>query len=491
VTAGKPRVRIAPSPTGNLHVGTARTALFNYLFAKNTGGTFILRIEDTDAERSDEKYTQNIYDGLRRLGLTWDEGPDVGGPYAPYSQMARLDTYQRYAEKLLTEGKAYWSYETQEELDAQREAAMEAKQAYVYVRPQYTPEQLAAYQADPNRKPSLRFKCPDDQPTVLMQDIIRGDIPFETALIGDFVIMKSNGTPTYNFACVVDDIEMAITHIIRGEDHISNTPKQILLFDALGHKVPELAHVGMILNADRSKLSKRHGATSISEFLEEGYLPTALCNFLSLLGWAPRDGQEVGTLEDFAKQFDLAHIAHSPAVFDREKLNWFNANAIRNLPLPDFQAAVAPYLTGYDLSRYSQDKLDRLWLSVREPMILLADITEAVSYFFEAPKTLEADAQATLYEAPQDAALILNAFMSQVLPAMDFTSPETVGATLKPFTKSETMAQFKVKQIMWTLRAALTGRVHGADLSNTLVILGQPEVQSRITSTLDALKSKV
>ena len=492
-----PRVRIAPSPTGNLHVGTARTALFNYLFAKHTAGTFILRIEDTDLERSETQYVDNIFEGLKQLGLHWDEGPDVGGDYGPYAQMERLASYQQFSELLLNAGMAYYCYKTAEELDVERKQAEAEKRPYVYQRPHYTADKIAEYQQDESRKPSLRFKLPDINEVVL-KDIIRGEIKFETALLGDFVIIKSNGTPTYNFACVVDDWLMRITHVIRGEDHISNTPRQIMLYQGfsevlnvkLEDYLPQFAHVGMILAPDRTKLSKRQGATGIAEFIAEGYLPEALCNFLSLLGWAPPSGHEIGSLAEFSKDFQLERIAHSPAVFDKEKLNFLNSHYLRQLPLDVFEEKVLPYLSQYDVcNQYTTEQRKALWGAVREPMILLSDITNAVSYFFEAPNTLDEQAHETLYsttgELLPDAKIILEAFVNNVLSGFDFSTTEACSQSLKAFTKpmSET---YKMKVIMWTLRAVLTGRVHGADLSVVLYLLGADEVKSRVSRCFQA-----
>ena len=291
------RVRIAPSPSGNLHIGTARTALFNYLYAKKTGGKFILRIEDTDAERTKQEYIDNIFDSLKALGLNWDEGPDVGGNYGPYTQSERFDIYPKYAQILLDKGYAYECWCTNEELEQEKEEAVKNHKAYVYSRKclNITPEQREQYIKE-GRKPSIRFKV--DHRELTFNDMVKGELKFDTSLIGDFVIMKSNGTPTYNFAVVIDDMLMKISHIIRGEDHISNTPKQILIYEALGAKVPEFGHLGMILAPDRSKLSKRHGATAVSEFVEKGYLTDALINFVALLGWSPSDGQEIKSLDD-------------------------------------------------------------------------------------------------------------------------------------------------------------------------------------------------
>jgi len=262
MTNNEIRVRIAPSPSGNLHVGTARTALFNYLFAKNKGGKFILRIEDTDLERSNEAYTQNIFDSLKAMGLQWDEGPDVGGAYGPYKQSERLDIYKQYAEKLVESVHAYYCWCTTDELETEKALQQEEKKQIIYSKrcKNLTPEQIEKFKAE-GRKPVIRFEVPARK--LKFNDLIKGDVEFDMNLLGDFVIMKSNGIPTYNFAVVADDIDMKMSHIIRGEDHISNTPRQILIYEALGAKIPEFAHVGMILAPDKTKLSKRHGATAV------------------------------------------------------------------------------------------------------------------------------------------------------------------------------------------------------------------------------------
>ena len=308
------RVRIAPSPSGNLHIGTARTALFNYLYAKKTGGEFVLRIEDTDLERSNQEYTQNIFDSLKALGLQWDEGPDVGGKYGPYYQSERFDIYPKYAQILLDKGYAYECFCTPEELEAEKEEAMKNHRAYVYSRKcmNLTEEEKAGLRAK-GIKPSIRFKV--EHKELIFNDLVKGELKFDTNLIGDFVIMKSNGTPTYNFAVVIDDMLMKISHIIRGEDHISNTPKQILIYEALGAEVPKFGHLGMILAPDRSKLSKRHGATAVSDFVKQGYLTDALINFVALLGWAPSDGVEIKPVDEIAKDFRIHDVSSSNSIF--------------------------------------------------------------------------------------------------------------------------------------------------------------------------------
>ena len=483
------RVRIAPSPTGNLHVGTARTALFNYLFAKASGGKFILRIEDTDTERSLAQYTQNIYDSLKALGLSWDEGPDVGGEYAPYTQMERLSIYQEWADALLKAGFAYYSYETEAELEIAREAAKAAKTAYVYQAP--SSEKLAEMSADPSRNRSLRFRIPRNASgevnQLVLQDIIRGPIEFDLDLIGDFVIMKSNGVPTYNFAVVVDDALMRISHVIRGEDHISNTPKQILLHQAFATlklspvAMPAFAHVGMILSPDRSKLSKRHGATAVSEFIQQGYLPEAFCNFLSLLGWSAPDGQEVASLSHTASQFSLERIAHSPAIFDREKLNWLNKQYIRQLPLAELLERSKPYLKDFDLTQYDNTRLEMILDAVREPITTLADLPEAVIYFFGEKVIYDAQLVGDVLMTPE-ANQVLQAALTSWATRLDFSNPDALSVELKTFIAEQ--APLKTKAVMWPLRVALSGRTSGADLSKLLYILGKDRVMTRLETAL-------
>ena len=316
------RVRIAPSPSGNLHIGTARTALFNYLFAKKNNGKFILRIEDTDALRTQQAYVDNIFDSLKALGLNWDEGPDIGGPYGPYTQSKRFDIYPKYIQTLLDKGFAYECFCTPEELEAEKEEAAKNKKAYVYTRKcvNLTEEEKEKLRAE-GRKPAIRFNVQKaqaafhDSSILSFEDLVKGHLHMDTNLIGDFVIMKSNGAPTYNYAVVIDDALMHITHVIRGEDHISNTYKQILIYEALGFEVPKFGHLGMILAPDRSKLSKRHGATAVSDFVKEGYLTEALVNFVALLGWSPSDGQEIKSIDEIAKDFRIEDLSSSNSIF--------------------------------------------------------------------------------------------------------------------------------------------------------------------------------
>jgi len=318
------RVRFAPSPTGHLHVGNARTALFNWLLARRHGGTFILRIEDTDAERSTDASERSILEDLRWLQLDWDEGPDVGGAYGPYRQSERLERYRQAAAALMDAGRAYYCFCTPEELDAERKAAIAAGLPPRYggrcrsLRPDEARARVGRGEAA-----AIRFAVPDRGDVTFVDDV-RGPVTFSTAVIGDPVIMRSEGRPAYNFAVVVDDAAMAVTHVVRGEDHISNTPRQVLLYEALGHRPPVFAHLALVMGPDHAPLSKRHGATSVAEFREQGFLPESLVNYLALLGWSPGDGEELLPLQEMARRFGLSRVSHSAAVFDVDKLAWVN-----------------------------------------------------------------------------------------------------------------------------------------------------------------------
>jgi nondiscriminating glutamyl-tRNA synthetase len=322
------RVRFAPAPTGSLHVGGARTALFNYLFARRNGGALVLRSEDTDAARSSPESEHVIQEDLRWLGIEWDEGPDMGGPFGPYRQTERRDRYGLAAARLLEIEAAYLCYCTPEELDAQRVAAEAKGEAPRYsgkcrtlTRAQQTEHEAAG------RKPAIRYRMPERD--IYVEDIIRGSVHFPAGTIGDFVIIKSDGIAAYNFAVVVDDTEMEISHVLRGDEHLPNTPRQVALYEALEFPLPLFAHVSMILAPDHQKLSKRHGATAVAEYRDQGFLPEALVNYLALLGWSPGDDREFFRIEELGKEFSLDRVSKSPAVFDHAKLRWFNAHYIR------------------------------------------------------------------------------------------------------------------------------------------------------------------
>ena len=469
------RVRIAPSPSGNLHIGTARTALFNYLFAKKEGGKFILRIEDTDAERTKQEYIDNIFDSLKALGLNWDEGPDVGGPYGPYTQSERFDIYPKYAQILLDKGYAYECWCTNEELEQEKEEAVKNHKPYVYSRKclNITPEQKEQYIKE-GRKPSIRFKV--EHKELIFNDMVKGELKFDTSLIGDFVIMKSNGTPTYNFAVVIDDMLMKISHIIRGEDHISNTPKQILIYEALGAKVPEFGHLGMILAPDRSKLSKRHGATAVSDFVKEGYLTDALINFVALLGWAPSDSVEIKTVDEIAKDFRIKEISSSNSIFEYDKLNWMNGQYIKKMDISKLTDMIIPFLSDYDLSELSREKLEKMVEITREPLTTLKDIQKDVPYFFGEDVPLDEVKELLTTELSKN---VLNKFI-ELAQKWDFTNEQELHDDLQKL-RDDFKANFgyKPKETMWAIRAAVTGRTRGADMVGILTILGKDKVLRR------------
>lgn len=475
------RVRIAPSPSGNLHIGTARTALFNYLFAKKHGGKYILRIEDTDQERSTKEYVKNIFDSLKALGLTWDEGPDVGGSYGPYSQSDRFDIYPKYAQILVEKGYAYECFCTPEELEAEKTISQEKKIAHIYSGKckKLTEEQKEELR-NQGRKPAIRFAVEERE--LIFNDIVKGELKFDTSLIGDFVIMKSNGTPTYNFAVVVDDMLMKITQVIRGEDHISNTPKQILLYEALDAEIPEFGHLGMILAPDRSKLSKRHGATGVSEFVEKGYLIDALVNFVALLGWSPSDGVEIKTVDEIAQDFRIHEVSSSNSIFEYDKLNWMNSQYIKKLSIQELKEKLLPFLTKYDLSELSEEKLLRMIEVTREPLIILSDITDAVPYFFNDEVNIEPEVQADVLSTETSQNVLKE--VRELAKNWNFNDEEALHHTLEELRNSFKEKGIKPKETMWAIRAAVTGRVKGADICPVLSILGKEKVLNRIKNAI-------
>lgn len=482
------RVRIAPSPSGNLHIGTARTALFNYLFAKKMGGKYILRIEDTDLERSSDAYIKNIFDSLKALGLSWDEGPDVGGEYGPYSQSERFDIYPKYAQMLVDKGLAYECFCTPEELEAEKVLSQEQKVAHVYSGKctNLTAEQKEALRAE-GRKPAIRFSVEKtqhlfhDSNILAFEDLVKGELKQDTSLIGDFVIMKSNGTPTYNFAVVIDDMLMKISHIIRGEDHISNTFKQILIYDALGMEVPKFGHLGMILAPDRSKLSKRHGATGVSEFVEKGYLIDALVNFVALLGWSPSDGVEIKSIDEIAQDFRIAEVSTSNSIFEYDKLNWMNSQYIKKLSVEELKEKLLPFLAKYDLSELSEEKLLRMVEVTREPLTILSDITDDVSYFFGDSVEILPEVQADVLSTENSQNVLKE--VQTLAQSWDFEE-EKLHHALEELRGSFKERGVKPKETMWAIRAAVTGRVKGADICAVLAILGKEKVLGRINSAI-------
>ncbi|MBQ8476593.1 glutamate--tRNA ligase, partial [bacterium] len=459
--------------------GTARTALFNYLFAKKMHGEYVLRIEDTDLDRSSEDFKQNIFDSLKALGLNWDEGPDVGGEYGPYKQSERFDIYPKFAQMLIDKGYAYECFCSNEDLDKEHEIAKEKKIPYKYSRKclNLTPEERAELKAK-GIKPSIRFKV--DYKELIFNDLVKGELKFDTSLIGDFAIMKSNGTPTYNFAVVVDDMLMKISHVIRGEDHISNTPKQILIYEALGAEVPKFGHLGMILAPDRSKLSKRHGATAVSDFIKQGYLTEALLNFVALLGWAPSDGVEIKNVDEIAADFRINEVSSSNSIFEYEKLNWMNGQYIKKMDISRLTDLALPFLNMYDTSKYTRPQLERIIEVTREPITVLTDLVNDTQYFFEKPDYTEV--QELLHG--EIAKKVLPYFKEQV-EGYDFNNEQEIHdklADLRTYFKEQ--FGYKPKETMWAIRAALTGRTRGADMLAIIVLLGKDETLARLDEAM-------
>jgi len=381
------RVRFAPSPTGQLHVGNARTALFNWLLAHGKDGTFILRIEDTDAERSTRESEHSILEDLRWLGLDWDEGPDVGGLHGPYRQSERLHLYASYANELLSGGHAYFCFCSPQQLDADRQADLAAGRP-----PRYhgTCREMAPDEArrriDAAERPVIRFKVPDSA-DVTFHDLVRGDVSFNTEQFGDPIIVRSDGRPQYNFAVVIDDALMEITHVIRGEDHISNTPRQILLYQALGFSLPAFAHLSLVMGPDHTPLSKRHGATSVMEFRERGYLPEALVNYLALIGWSPGGDEELLPIQELARRFALEDVGHSAGVFDQEKLAWMNRHYMKEAAPARLAAEAARYFIARGFLRRRTDAAMEYLVSVL-PMAVgsvdrLEEIPDRLKFLFD------------------------------------------------------------------------------------------------------------
>src|SRR5687768_6686288 len=398
------RVRFAPSPTGHLHVGNARTALFNWLLARGQHGTFILRIEDTDLERSTRESEQAILDDLRWMGLQWDEGIDAGGGYGPYRQTERMQSYVDHTDRLLRDGKGYYCFCSPDTLEAHRKAQLAAGQPPKYAGTCRTiPPAEAARRKANGEKPVVRLKVPEGR-EVTFKDVVRGEVTFHTDVIGDPVLVRSDGIPAYNFAVVIDDALMQVTHVIRGEDHISNTPRQILLYEAFDYTPPVFAHLSPVMGPDHAPLSKRHGATSVKEFRDKGYLPEALVNYLALIGWSPGQNEELLPAEELARRFRLENVAHSAGVFDEDKLAWANRHYLK-LCAPDRLATLAaPYLRerGYIVGELSVEA--RAWLEWVLPSV--ATSVDRLSQLPDRLQTVFAEPRAPLEEEDRNAELI-------------------------------------------------------------------------------------
>lgn len=477
----KVRVRFAPSPTGPLHIGGARSALFNWLLARRFNGTMLVRIEDTDLERSSKESEENILAALKWLGLDWDEGIEKGGQLGPYRQTERLSLYQKYTEKLLSEGNAYLCYCSEEELETEREELLAKNEMVRYMgKCRKLSEADRKRLESEGRKPVVRFKVPDNQ-VITVDDHVRGKVNFESDGIGDFVIVKSDGIPTYNFAVVIDDALMDITHVIRGEEHLSNTPRQILLYQALGLKNPEFAHVSLILGKDRSKMSKRQGSTAIEQYRDKGYLPEALVNFLVLLGWAPVGEEEIFSLTELIENFSLDRVAKNPAVFDLDKLNWLNGHYIRNSSIDRITQMAIPFLKEAGLISGQEDFnwLQLLVESVREHLSYMAEITQYVDVYFDEAIKFENDEAKEVLRGEQ-IPVLMAAFKAKLRENEELTV-EGTKAILKSLTKELKLGG---KLVYMPIRVALSGKMHGPELFYMIPILGQEKIFNRIDSAL-------
>uniref|UniRef100_A0A832MM21 Glutamate--tRNA ligase n=1 Tax=Pseudothermotoga hypogea TaxID=57487 RepID=A0A832MM21_9THEM len=467
------RVRFAPSPTGFLHVGGARTALFNHLFARHFNGTFVLRIEDTDIARSERIFEEKLMDSLRWLKIQWDEGPDIGGPFGPYRQSERLHIYREYAEKLVKENKAYRVYAYPEEIEQLRKELLSKNLPPHYTREMFdrfaTRERIREYE-EKGLQPAIYFSMP--RKTIVHNDLIKGQVVFNEGSVGDFALLRSNGMPTYNFACVVDDMLMKITHVIRGDDHLPNTVKQLAIYEAFGVEPPQIGHVSMILGPDGKKLSKRHGATSVEEFRARGYLPEAVVNYLALLGWSPPDAQEIMSMEEMIEKFSIDRVSKNPAIFDPGKLRWMNGYYIRKADARRIVELLIPYIELRGWSCTSKEWLENVFLCVRDRMHTLEEFTDLADFFFVRPEvTLQTD------EAIRGGLLECATRLEQ---AVELTKEGLVNV----FREVIKGSKLNAKEFYMSLRKALTGKSEGPELIDIVTLLGPTETVARIKKAL-------
>lgn len=480
------RVRYAPSPTGHLHIGNARTALFNYLFARHLGGKFIIRIEDTDVKRNVAGGEESQLKYLKWLGIDWDESIDVGGEYGPYRQTERLDIYNMYWQDLIDRGLAYRCYCTEAELEQEREeqTARNETPRYSGKHRNLTDEQRAAFEAE-GRIPSIRFRVPADR-TYTFNDMVKGTISFDTNEMGDFVIVKKDGIPTYNFAVALDDHLMKISHVLRGEDHISNTPRQLMIYEAFGWEPPQFAHMTLIVNESKKKLSKRD--ESIIQFIEQydklGYLPETLINFIALLGWSPEGEQEMYGREQLIEVFDAGRLSKSPAVFDSQKLAWMNNEYIKKADIERIVALCLPHLQNAGL--IADQPSDEVLLWVHDLVALHQDklrsaseIIEHTALFFR--ETVEDEAEAIEVLAEETVPTVLSAFLAELQADDAEFTVDGIKAMIKSVQKS---TGCKGKALFMPIRAAITGQTHGPDLNQSLVLLGHNKVVARLQARL-------
>ena len=480
----KLKVRFAPSPTGPFHIGGARSALFNWLVARHADGTFLVRIEDTDLKRSTKESEENIKDSLKWLGMNWDEGIDVGGSHGPYRQTERLDLYKKEVQRLLDEGKAYYCYCSAEELEKSRKAQLDAGKTPIYDEHcrHLTEEEKAKYEAE-GRKPVVRLKVRKDG-VFAFDDMVRGHVEFQAAGVGDFIIMKSDGIPVYNFAVVIDDAFMEVTHVIRAEEHLSNTPRQLAIYEALGYKPPKFGHISLILGEDHKKMSKRHGATSVTEYRNMGYLPEAVVNYLALLGWTPKGEQEIFTEEELIKQFSMKRVSSNDAVFDINKLNWINFQYMKKLDADQLYALIFPFLVkaGYVEESVTEEKKD--WLKkviwfMKDHIYFAGQAADELRFFFEdMPKITDENVLAIM--KAETSGQLLRAFIENLkaLPSFD------QDAIKKCFNACMKAQGIKGKAAYEPTRIALTGVTQGPGMFEMMELFGREKTMDRLEAAL-------
>lgn len=484
----KVRTRFAPSPTGYLHIGGARTALYSYLYAKRFGGEFILRIEDTDLARSTEESLQMQISDLNWLGFKWHEGPNAetlkdAGPHGPYRQSQRTEIYREYAEKMIGLGKAYYCFMTDEEIEVQRKAAQAAGRPPQVDSPyrDWSVEKAHAHEKASGQTPVIRFKVTNEKRDYHLKDLVRGDVTFPSDMVGDFVLVRSNGMPVYNFCCVIDDYLMQITHVLRAEEHLSNTLRQMMIYETLGWKLPQFGHLSIILGPDRQKLSKRHGATSCNEYRLQGYLPEAVLNFIALLGWSSPKAQEILSVDEMTEQFDTDRLHSAAAVFDDVKLKWVNATHLRALPHEELWRRVEPFLKEAGLV-LPQDKAwqDRALTLFKTSMETLKDAVElfrplshqAMPLSDEGRETMSWESSPKVVTKWRD---VLSAMPQSFLSSNEFNEVQE---------RIKNECAVKGKHLFMPIRVAVIGKPHGAELKDLIPLLDKQILIKRAESVL-------
>lgn len=484
------RTRFAPSPTGMLHLGNANTALFNYLLSRHNNGTVVLRIEDTDVERSEENYEKQMIDDLHWLGLDWDEGPDVGGPYAPYRQSERLGIYNEHIQRLLASGHLYRCFCTKEQIQADRDEAARKKRP-----PRYSgrcrslpPEQTEKLLAE--KTPfTLRFRVPQRE-KVVVKDLIRGDIIFNAAELDDFILVRSNGIPIFLLTNLVDDALMHITHVVRGEDHISNTPKQILIAHALGYDTPIFLHTAIILGTDRSKLSKRHGAVSVYQFREEGFLPETMLNYLVFLGWNPKDEREIFSLQELIAEFSIEGMSKNPSIFDHQRLRFLNGQWMQKIEPTHVADLCRQYLIahGYltpEQAETDKERIAKIVAAIGTRLKTISDVVTYGDFFFKNDFPYQEEGVKKHFNGAETAHILEG--IKEIISGTADERPEALEALLRKFTEEKGI---DTRKVIHPLRLALTGKTVGPGLFEIMTILGKDEVTRRITRAVNFISEK-